>query len=383
MASSGGSSATASPSRMRVGRVVERARTWPSAVGLAWFERRFGLYLVTICALYGLLWTRGFDLHAYLTAAKDVAAGNGAYAATLATGPEHWGDLQVYVSPPFVAHMLAPFSHLPFEVVAVGWAILGLAAVGIAILALPDDTVARRMPRYVFSFGYLWSALALGQVDPIVLAGLLVALGARDDRASGFGLAVAVLLRGAPALFALELVLERRWRALGWAAVFFLAGLLVSGGSSEWLTWVDVTRRISTIATLDVFVQTSLARFGPGAVAIAGLAIVIVLALAARRPGEARLLRATAIGLAIVLLPANTWAHWLSFALVGLLLWGDSALWSRRAVAAFIAASLLVQGWISVLVAVVTLASMTWRVIHRPTEADLPVSVSSGTPSRR
>ncbi len=347
------------------GRAVERLRTWPSAAGLAWFERRFGLYLVSLAALLGLRWAFGFDLNAFLIAARDVAAGRSAYAGTLEVGPEHWGVLQVYVSPPVIAHALAPFSALPSEVVAVAWSVLGLLSIGLAIRALPDETLARRMPRFVFSLGYLWAALVLGQVNLFVLAGLLLALGARSDRLSGFGLAAAVLLRGTPAIFGLELLIERRWRALGWSGVFFTIGMVLSGGPSEWLTYVDVTRRISTVGTLDVLVQTSLAKFGLPLAAAAAVAVVAVIVLAGRRPAEAKLLRTTAIGLGLLLVPTNTWIHWFGFAIVGILLWGDRALWSRRALAGFLAASLIVEGWVSSLVAVVTLATMTWRVVRR------------------
>ena len=124
--------------------------------GMARFERRYGLYVVAMAALLGLLWAFGFDLEAFLIAARDVAAGSSAYAGALAVGPEHWGVLQVYVSPPFLAHVLAPFVGLPTVVIGIGWSALGLLALGAAIRVLPDETLARRMPRFVFMLGYLW-----------------------------------------------------------------------------------------------------------------------------------------------------------------------------------------------------------------------------------
>src|SRR3954447_18718386 len=123
-----------------------RLAAWPSADWLLWFDRRFGLYLVSIAAIYGLKWRNGYDLNAFMIAAGDVVRTGSAYATSLAAGVTGWGTEQVYVSPPFVAHLLAPFAAIPGEVVFVAWGLSGLAAVAAAISALPADTLARRAP---------------------------------------------------------------------------------------------------------------------------------------------------------------------------------------------------------------------------------------------
>lgn len=343
-------------------RRADRLSSWPTTTWLHWLDRRFGLYLVTLAAIYGLKWRGGYDLNAFIVAAGDVANGGSAYARTLATGVSQWGIEQVYVSPPFVAHLLAPLLVLRGDVLFAIWGVAGLLAVAAAIRALEPDALARQAPRLVFGLGYLWATVFLGQVSLFVLAGLLLALGSRNNRLAGFGLAVAVLLRGTPLLFGVELLLERRWRALAWSGVFLVAGILVSG-PGEWLTYAGLTREIAAIPTLGVSVQTSLLPFGWPLAIMAGAAILTVIILARRLPGETALLRGTAIGLVLVLLLGNAWVHWFCFALAPLLLAGDRALWSRRALVAFLVVAFLPLGWPSVLVGLVTLAAMAQRVL--------------------
>ena len=343
-------------------RWTDRLRTWPTSAWLQWFDRRLGFYLVTLAAIYGLKWRSGYDLHAFLIAAGDVAHGTSAYARTLATGLAEWGTQQVYVSPPFVAHLLALLRPVPEDVLFAAWAIAGLLAVAAATRVVEPDALARQAPRLVFGLGYLWATVFLGQVNLFVLAGLLLALGSRNDRLSGFGLAMAGLFRLTPLLFGVELLLERRWKALAWSGVFLVAGVLLSD-PGEWLTYLGLTREIAAIPTLQVPVQTSLMLWGGLLAVLAGAAVVAVIALAGRVPAETALLRGTAIGLAIVLLPGNSWVHWFGFALAPLLLLGDRALWSRRALVAFLAVAFIPVGWPSVLVGLATLAAMTRRVL--------------------
>jgi hypothetical protein len=346
----------------RASRWLDRLRAWPDPGWFLWLDRRFGLYLVTLAAIYGLKWRNGYDLNAFMIAARDVADGKSAYARTVATGVSQWGTDQVYVSPPFVAHLLAPFRDLPGDVLFAAWSIAGLAAVAVAIRLLDPETLARRAPRLVFFLGYVWATVFLGQVNLFVLAGLLLALGCRNDRLSGFGLAMAVLFRGTPALFAVELVIQRRWRALGWSAIVFGVGVVLSD-PGEWVTYAGLAREIAAVPTLLVPPQTSLMSIGWPMAAVAALAMAAVLVLARRVPTEAGLLRGTTIGLALVLLPGNAWVHWFAFALAPLLLAGDRGMWSRRALLAFMLVAFYTDGWPSVAVGLVTLAAMTQRVI--------------------
>ncbi len=358
--------------------LIDRLAVWPTAAWLHGFDGRVGLYLVSLAALFGLKWRNGYDLNAFMVAARDVAHGSGAYATTLATGVHQWGIDQVYVSPPFLAHVLAPLTTVPGEALFALWSLTGLLVLGASIRALRPDALASRAPRLVFGLGYIWATVFLGQVNLFVLAGLLLALGSRNDRLSGLGFAAAILLRGTPAIFGLALLFERRWRAIAWSAAFFIVGVLLTD-PGDWLTYIDVTRKIASVPTLDVPVQMSLLYYGWPLTALAGAAMATVLILARRIPDEAALLRGTTIGLALVLLPGNSWVHWLSFALAPLLLDGDRALWSRRALIAFLFVGLNVFGWPSVLVCAAMVVAMTRRVLL----AQKPGQAASDSPPDR
>jgi alpha-1,2-mannosyltransferase len=299
-------------------------------------------------------WPRAFDLEAYLDAARLSAAGGDPYSATRAAGIDDWGQGQVFVSPPFVAHVLAPFSSLPTDVVWVLWTTASLLALGAAIRLLDRDTLVARAPVLAFSFVYLWGSLWMGQVNLFALAGLLLAFGARTDRLAGFGLALAVVTRALPGAFALVLLLERRWRALAWSAVF--AGLVVLIRPADWMTYLQVAREASGLPTLPVIVQTSLAPYPPLWVA-AGIAVAAVVAIAAVVEKDRRLLAGTAVGFAIVLLPTNAWHHWLTFAMAPLLLYGDGSAWSRATLLALVVVSILPIGSLSAAVTVLGLAA--------------------------
>lgn len=300
-------------------------------------------------------WPRAFDLDAYLAAAKLVAAGGDPYSATRAAGIEEWGQGQVFVSPPFVAHVLAPFSSLPTDLVLAGWTVAGLLVLGAAIRLVERDTLVARAPVVVLSLTYVWGSIWMGQVNLFALAGLLLAFGARSPRTAGVGLALAVATRALPAAFALVLVLERRWRALAWSVLVLGLAVLIRPG--DWLAYVSVAREASTLPTLPVVVQTSLAPY-PVLQGLAAIAVVVIVAGSAIVERDRRLLAGSAIGLAIVLLPTNAWHHWLSFTLAPLLLYADDHAWSRPILLAFVLASILPLGWLSMLVALATLALM-------------------------
>ena len=342
---------------------------WPSAAWLAWFDRRLGLYLVTIAAVVGLKWRGGYDLEAFVDAARDVAGGGSAYDATLATGVASWGTGQVYVSPPFLAHALAPISALPNDILFAAWTLISLGGLVLAVRALGPEALARQMPRLVFGLVYVWASAFLGQVNMLVLAGLLLALDGRRDSLAGGGLALAALLRGTPLAFVVLLVLQRRWRALGWCLLWLALGVVVSG-PGEWVTFAQVLGDAALLPPLDVSIQASLAEVAPLLRPLTAAVLVAVVVLAHRVPAERDLLVATAIGLAVVVLPANSWYHWFTFGIVGILTWGDLALWSRRALVGFIAVAFVPMGWPSTLVALAVAVAMLARVLRSRSNAD-------------
>ncbi|HEY3317917.1 MAG TPA: glycosyltransferase family 87 protein [Coriobacteriia bacterium] len=335
------------------GAVSRRSRLL--AVDVEHLFRRYGLYIATMAALVGLKWRGGYDLEAFLAAAKVVALGGDPYAATYAAGVSEWGTTQVYVSPPFVAWALSPFANLPSDVVFAGLSIAGLLAVLGAVYLIDRDRLPRRAPSMVFGLTYVWASLFLGQVNLFVLAGLLLALGCRRNAAAGLGLALAVALRASPAAFGLVLALERRWRALGWAALAM--AVVIALQPERWLEFVDIARSAGTLPTLDVPVQTSVAAM-PVVWWLVAVGVVVIVGASVLSKANRPLLAGTAIGLALVLLPTNAWHHWFAFALAPLVLDGDRTTWSRWALLSFVAVSFLPMGWPSVAVSLVVLLAM-------------------------
>ena len=337
---------------MSAGAVPDR----PTTRSLAWLFRRVGPFLAILAALVALKWPAMYDLEAYLAGARAVAAGQSPYAATLAMGVDQWGTLQVYVSPPFIAHMLAPFSALPTEVVFIGWTVAGVLSVLAALRLVNRETLAARAPFLVFSLVYVWGSLVLGQVNLFTLAGLLLALGSRSDRLAGLGLALAIVTRAVPGVFVIVLVLERRWRALAWTAGAVGAVILVN--PAEWVEFLAVARQASGLPTLTAaIVQTSLAPFPPLWIATA-LAVVLSVGIAAVVDRDRVLRVGTVVGLALILLPTNAWHHWLAFALAPLFLYADGSVWSRRLLLAFVGVSFIEFGWLSSAVAIAAIGTI-------------------------
>lgn len=319
------------------------------------FRRLGPLFAIVGAAVAALTWPKAYDLVAYLGAAKLVAAGQDPYAGTRAAGVATWGQGQIYLSPPSVAQVLAPFSGLPEDVVLVGWIVVSVGVLLAAMRVVTRDTLVAQAPMVVFSFVYVMGSIWIGQVNLFALAGLLLALGTRNDRLAGLGLSLAVATRALPIAFAVVLVLERRWRALGWCAV--VLGLLVLIDPAAWSSYISILREAATVPTQPVPVQASLAPWPVlwAATVVVVVAIVTMVAIAGR---DRALLAGAAIGFAIVLLPANSWSHWLSFAMAPLFLYGDGSPWSRVALLLFVGVSILPIGVLSSAVALGTLLVM-------------------------
>lgn len=319
------------------------------------FRRLGPVFAIAGLAVSMLTWPLFFDLSAYLDAARLVAAGQDPYAATRAVGIEQWGQYQVFLSPPFVAHVLAPFVGVQVAITFIVWTVASVAAVAAAIRLVSRDTLVSKAPLVVFSFVYMWGSLWMGQVNLFTLAGLLLAFGVKSDRLAGFGLALAIVTRALPGAFLLVFLVDRRWRAIAWTALF--VGLCVLIRPSDWIAYASIVRAASGLPTLPVLVQTSLAPY-PVLWLATAVAVAAVVAISAVVKRDRVLLAGTAVGFAIVLLPSNAWHHWLAFALAPLLLYGDASPWSRRALLLFVVVSFLPIGVLSAAVALVTLLAM-------------------------
>ena len=171
----------------------------------------------------------GYDLWAYVLAARHLLAGEPLYAAhpQVPFGP--YGEYH-YAPPtavPFV--LLAP---LPFEAAAVLWAALN-AVIAAAIAAylirpLPRDAQPWAAAAFVI-FLPLILEIALGNLNLITLGFCLVAWGLRNrPAAAGTALAVAIGIKLLPLTLVVFYLASGRVRVVAWTLAIGVAGLVVT-----------------------------------------------------------------------------------------------------------------------------------------------------------
>ncbi len=169
------------------------------------------------------------DLRVYYDAGARLNAGQPLYA----TGAID--SVGLYLYPPLLAIVFRPLARLPFEVVAVGWQLMILAALGLTL-----RRTGLKEP-VLIALGWLalpiaW-ALVIGQAEPLLT--LMLAIG------SPITVAIATNLKVFPILVAVYWVGRRDWRSL-WRLVAALAMLLAvqlvlePAATLDWLrlTWL-------------------------------------------------------------------------------------------------------------------------------------------------
>jgi hypothetical protein len=204
-----------------------------------WLKRSArGFQILALLVLPGLFirYARGNleinDFSVYYTAARAVLDGLDPYAIEGPTG-------RPFVYPVGFAAMLTPLALLPFPAAAVLWTALGFAAVFASLWLCLDLLGLSRGPAawtvgglaLICSGRMLDSELGNGQANHWIL--LCIAgfawLSARGRAAlGGFALAVAIVAKLTPLLFAVYLLARRSWRGLaGLAAGLAIAGALL------------------------------------------------------------------------------------------------------------------------------------------------------------
>jgi alpha-1,2-mannosyltransferase len=181
------------------------------------------LYLLVVVQATG----RHQDFNAYLRAASDLWDGRPLYA-TFLNHPFPDATLRpAFIYPPTFALLVAPLALLPGQVGALIWLALCQAClIGALALVLratrPGAWATTALLCATFTFYPLWVDAIQGQANlPILLlvtAGILATVQGRPHWAAGIGVAAAFKLT--PLLLLVWLLLERRFRAVG----FLLAG---------------------------------------------------------------------------------------------------------------------------------------------------------------
>lgn len=171
----------------------------------------------------------GYDLWAYVLAARHLLAGEPLYAAEPEVPFGPYGEYH-YAPPtavPFV--LLAP---LPFEVAAVVFIAINLAVAGgiaiVLIRPLPRDVRPWALAALVL-FLPLILEIALGNLNLITLAFCLVAWSLRNrPAAAGAALAVAIGIKLLPLALVLFYVASGRGRVVAWTIAIGIAGLALT-----------------------------------------------------------------------------------------------------------------------------------------------------------
>ena len=164
-----------------------------------------------------------------------------------------------YIGPPVTALLHAPLLLLDHDTALALFRLLALLGMVLAIL-ITAHTLARRqrLPAALVGigglllFGGTLRTFQLGQGHELVMLGVAVGIwGVANERwaVAGVGLGLAAVLKLSPALLLVYLLLQRKWRAVGWAAATIVAlnaAAAAVGRPGDLLVWLrDVAPRAS------------------------------------------------------------------------------------------------------------------------------------------
>jgi hypothetical protein len=159
------------------------------------------------------------DLKAYLAAAELLASGDNPFDVQLVERglPYH------YHYSPWFAALFVPLLALPVEIVRVSWSVLLLAASALALAPALRAHGLRAYPLAAVMAFLLLNVVAEGNVQPLLLAGVVWSL---ERRAGPVAVGIAASLKITPILLALVYVGRGEWRRAALAGL--VAGIFVA-----------------------------------------------------------------------------------------------------------------------------------------------------------
>lgn len=198
---------------------------------LVWAAGVAAMVLAGLAALQIFLTKQpyGYDLWAYVLAARHLLAGEPLYAAQ----PEvPFGPFGEYHYAPMTAVPFVVLAPLPFEVAALVWiAVNTVVAAVIAVLLirrLPRDAQPWAMAAYIL-FLPLVLEIALGNLNLITVAFCLLAWTLRSrPGAAGAALAIAIGIKLLPLTLLLFYIASGRARVALWTVAIGIAGLAIT-----------------------------------------------------------------------------------------------------------------------------------------------------------
>lgn len=159
------------------------------------------------------------DLKAYLAAAHLIASGGNPFDVLLWEG----GLPYRYHYSPWLAALMVPLSALPFGAVGTAWSAVLIGAGALALMPLVRSFGWKGLPLVLLMLFLLLNLFAEGNVQPLLLAGLVWSL---ERRAGPVMIGVAASLKLVPILLALVYVGRGEWRRA--AVACLVTGVLLS-----------------------------------------------------------------------------------------------------------------------------------------------------------
>lgn len=188
-------------------------RLFPVGVGI-------GLFIASI--VFSITnWTLE-DMDAYWDAATRLRAGEPLY--------REYADptvANVYRYAPWFAFLWVPLTFLPKMVVATGWSVLLLAAVGAVLLPLVRDRTPAALAAAGLLGSFLLTIASVGNVHPLLIAALVFGL---DRRSGPLWIAATASLKAVPIVFVLVYAARREWArviATGVLTLLLIAPMLL------------------------------------------------------------------------------------------------------------------------------------------------------------
>lgn len=208
-----------------------------------------GLVMLLLVAR-SLVGSSGFayDFTAYDSAARRIVAGLVLYPPGTAEAYNSGSYAGLYLYPPPLAVGLVPLAWLDPSTAALAWFWLRVVLLVAAAAILPASLLVRACVLAVASISFpVWYDLNLGNMS-IVLFGLSAVMWRFAGRpAASVALAVGGLVRYPFGIVLIGWLVQRKWRAVGWAigigAVLALATVPVVGVSA----WLDYVTNVLTL----------------------------------------------------------------------------------------------------------------------------------------
>lgn len=328
-----------------------------------------------------------------------------------------------FTYPPFAALVMTALAPVPLPLLAAVWSLLGVLALAVTVLLFwrewPLSVPSYAVPLVVvlaLAAEPVWSSLAYGQVNLMLMLGVVVDLLRNERRLAGLLIGIAAGVKLTPLVFVVLLVLVGRHRAAVTALAGFVATVVLGFvllPVTSWAYWTEVLwdpGRVGGVAFASnqsvLGASTRLLGAQPSTgvwLVLAGaLGLATLLVAAARWRRGDRDIAVGLAGMAMLLASPISWSHhwvWvvpLAVALARVAPWPVPALWAVVFVSGCVRlprssddVELTWQPWEQVvgsgylvagLVLVVALAPLPWRGKGAAWPSRPPAS--TGTPAR-